>query len=168
MRQICHKKILGSLLLAMGIPAALAAQFTQSSARVTPDTRYNKAEFAEAWPHISLAEAKRLHGREGVVFVDGRSMNDWKQSRIPGSLALPTGEFDKRYPPLRARLRKAEIMVQYCHGESCAQADFLAQVLAAKGHKNIAVFWGGFPAWKKAGLGLEGKQAAGNKNRNKK
>lgn len=149
-----------SLLLSGASPAL---GFTQSRAQVTPDARFSHPVLAEKWPHISLEEARRLHGLEGVVFVDGRSYVEWEESRIPGSVALPTGEFNKRYATSKARLRKAKVIVAYCHGEGCRLADTLAEYLVSKGHRNVAVFWGGHPAWKKAGLKMEGKGPAKKK-----
>ena len=139
---------------------ASPAQFSLSRAEVTPDPSYNQAEFAFKWPHIALEEAKRLHGLPGVVFVDGRTYAEWERSHIPGALSLPGGEFDKRYNMQKARLRKAKILVSYCHGVNCGLADYLAQLLAEKGHRNVAVFWGGFPAWQEAKLPVEGTQAS--------
>jgi rhodanese-related sulfurtransferase len=134
------------------------SQFTLSQAQVTPDPTYKLPEFLYKWPHISLEEAKRLHGMPGVLFVDGRTYFEWETSHIPGALSLPGGEFDKRYDMQRARLRKAQILVSYCHGPNCGLADYLAQLLSEKGHRNIAVFWGGFPAWLEAKLPVETKQ----------
>lgn len=133
--------------------------FSLSRAQVTPDPGYNKPDFSLKWPHISLEEARRLHGLPGVLFVDGRTYSEWEKSHIPGALSLPGGEFDKRYAMNRAKIRKALILVSYCHGANCGLADYLAQLLSDKGHRNVAVFWGGFPAWQAAKLPLErGKQ----------
>lgn len=134
--------------------------FTLSQAPVTPDPGAGGQDYAELWPHIGLQEARRLHGSEGVVFVDGRSYREWQRSHIPGALALPAGEFDKRYPLLRAALVHAKVVVCYCHGKSCGVADYVAQRLADRGHRNLAVYSGGYPEWKEAGLPLEGAASA--------
>ncbi len=157
---------LSLVLVLAGLPGTtswLGAEvaFSLSHAQVTPDAAYNRTDFALPWPHISLQEAKRLHGMPGVLFVDGRSYPEWEKSRIPGALALPAGEFDKRYAMNRAKIRRARIIVIYCHGENCGLADTLAQLLTDKGHRDVAVFWGGFPAWKTAKLPLEGGKPRG-------
>jgi rhodanese-related sulfurtransferase len=144
---------------AASLLGAAATSFTMSHADVTPDPSYSQAEYEFKWPHIGLDEAKRLQAMPGVVFVDGRTYSEWEAGHIPGALSLPGGEFDKRYNMQKAKLRKAKILVSYCHGVNCGLADYLAQLLAEKGHRNIAVFWGGFPAWQQAKLPLETAKA---------
>lgn len=161
------QRILGSALLAatLGLgpqawaqaastPAAKAG-FSESKAPVTPDPQAAASSFSSRWPHIDVAEARRLHGRKGVVFVDGRSRSQWEQSRIPGALSLPLGEFHDRFPALDKALHKAKVLVIYCNGESCLMADQLAQRLSGLGLRNMAVFTAGFPAWVAAGAPLE-------------
>ena len=128
-----------------------------STPAVTPDPRFSAGDYASKWPHISLDEAKRLQARKDVVFVDGRARVEWEQSHIPGAIALPLGEFDKAYAADAKRLKKAKIIISYCHGEGCRLSDMLAQKLVNMGHHNVAVFWGGFPAWNSAALPLQDK-----------
>lgn len=125
-----------------------------STPAVTPDPRFVNKEYAGKWPHISLEESQRLHAMKDVVFVDGRALQEWKDGHIPGAVALPIGEFDKRYDSHKKKLKRARILVSYCHGEGCRLSDMLAQKLVDKGHRNVAVFWGGFPAWDGAKLPL--------------
>ena len=150
------RQIQFALLACLCASPTLQGAYTLSRAEVTPDPRYATSNFSALWPHISLEEAKRLLAQPGVVFVDGRSYAEWESSHIPGSIPLPGGEFDKRYAMHKSKLRKAKVIVSYCHGEHCGLADYLAQLLSDKGHRNLAVFWGGFPAWEKAKLPLEG------------
>jgi len=145
-------------LLALGLPL-LASPFVLSHAQATPDPAYSRPELADKWPHINLAEALRLHGKRGVVFVDGRSVAEWKVSHIPGALPLPVDEFDKRFPMLKRRLAKAKIVVTYCHGVTCGLSENLAQLLSDQGLRNEAVFYEGFPAWAGAGQPLESSPA---------
>lgn len=163
--------ILSSLLVASGLsaehihptmtltPVSGTAQPTAilpelSKPPVTPDPRFREETWAKKFPHISLEATQALHKRKDVVFVDGRSKVEWEASHIPGALPLPVGEFDKYYLEGKKKLMKAKIIVPYCHGEGCRQSDMLAQKLVDKGFKNVAVFWGGFPAWEGAKLPL--------------
>jgi rhodanese-related sulfurtransferase len=131
--------------------------FKDSKAPVTPDPSFNAPGFSDRWPHITLAEAQRLHAMKGVVFADGRNHSEWEASHIPGAISLPVGEFDTRYEAAKKQLKKAKVIVTYCHGESCRLSDHLAQQLVGKGHTNVAVYAGGFPGWSGAGLPLEDK-----------
>lgn len=138
--------------------ATPVTHFKDSKAPVTPDPSFQVEGYAERWPHVSLKEAKRLHKMKDVVFVDGRNFSEWQASHIPGAISLPVGEFDKRYDANRKALKKARIIVAYCHGENCRLADHLAQQLVGKGHSNVAVFTGGFPAWSNNGLPLQNEK----------
>jgi len=147
-------------MLALLLAPLPAAAYTQSQAPVTPDPSAQAPGYAELWPHVSLAEARRLTGQAGVVLVDARAYSEWEQSHIPGALPLPSGEFDKRYPQIKRQLVHASVVLLYCHGKGCGIADYVAQLLADQGHRNVAVFGGGYPEWKEAKLPLEGKAVA--------
>jgi len=145
---------------AVAAPAAAVAQPSPaptvvptfiSNPPVAQDPTFTDVSYASKWPHITLDEAKRLQANSHVVFVDGRSQLEWDQSHIPGSIALPLGDFEKDFPLQEKALRKAKILVAYCHGKGCHLSDGLAQQLVDKGFHNVAVFWGGFPEWHDSG-----------------
>ena len=138
-------------------PTATPVPARLSNPDVPNDPRFNVADYAWKWPHVSLEEAQILHKRKDVLFVDGRAQVEWEASHIPGSVPLPIGEFDKAYAKYEKKIKAAKILVSYCHGEGCRLSDMLAQHLVDKGHKNVAVFWGGFPAWDGAQLPLADK-----------
>jgi len=133
-------------------PAAPATPAPTPTFVSTPEVEQDKTYTENSqWPHITLDEAKRLQANRHVVFVDGRSQLEWDQSHIPGAIALPLGDFEKDFPLEEKALRKAKILVAYCHGKGCHLSDGLAQKLVDKGFRNVAVFWGGFPAWHDSG-----------------
>lgn len=124
---------------------------------VTPDPTFTDSTYAFKWPHITLAETQRLMKKKGTVLVDGRSMSEWEQSHLPGALPIPLGDFDKNYGLYEKKLKRAKIIIAYCHGKGCHLSDALCQRLVDKGYKNVAVFWGGFPEWSGAKLRLVDK-----------
>ncbi|MGH7442238.1 MAG: rhodanese-like domain-containing protein [bacterium] len=124
---------------------------------VTPDPTFTNAAYAYKWPHITLIECQRLMKEHGTVLVDGRSMSEWQQSHLPGALPMPLGDFDKNYSTYQHQLKRAKIIIAYCHGKGCRLSDAVAQRLVDKGYKNVAVFWGGFPEWTAAHLPLYDK-----------
>ncbi|HXC63792.1 MAG TPA: rhodanese-like domain-containing protein [bacterium] len=136
---------------AQASPAPTLVPTFISNPPVAQDPSFTDVSYAAKWPHITLDEAKRLQANKHVVFVDGRSQLEWDQSHIPGSIALPLGDFEKDFPLEEKALRKAKILVAYCHGKGCHLSDGLAQQLVDKGFKNVAVFWGGFPEWHDSG-----------------
>ncbi len=107
--------------------------------------------------HITLAETQRLLKKKGTVLVDGRSKSEWDQSHLKGALPLPLGDFDKDYSTYEKKLKKAKIIIAYCHGKGCHLSDSVAQDLVNKGFTNVAVFWGGYPEWSAAHLPLVDK-----------
>ena len=79
------------------------------------------------------------------------------RSRRCGAISLPLSDFQRSYSAEGKRLKHARIIVSYCHGEGCRLSDLLAQKLVDSGHHNVAVFWGGYPAWTQAGLPMQDK-----------
>jgi rhodanese-related sulfurtransferase len=124
---------------------------------VTPDPTFTDPTYAMKWPHITLAETRRLLKKKGTVLVDGRSMLEWEQSHLKGALPLPLGDFEKNYQIYQKRLKRAKIIIAYCHGKGCHLSDALCQDLVNKGFTNVAVFWGGYPEWSAAHLPLVDK-----------
>jgi rhodanese-related sulfurtransferase len=124
---------------------------------VTPDATFTDPSYAMKWPHITLAETRRLLRKKGTVLVDGRSMLEWEQSHLKGALPLPLGDFEKNYLIYQKKLKRAKIIIAYCHGKGCHLSDALCQDLVNKGFTNVAVFWGGYPEWSAAHLPLVDK-----------
>ena len=127
---------------------------------VTPDPSFTDPSYSVKWPHITLAETQRLLKKKGTVLVDGRSMLEWQQSHLKGALPLPLGDFEKNYQIYQKRLKRAKIIIAYCHGKGCHLSDAVAQDLVNKGFTNVAVFWGGYPEWSAAHLPLVDKNGA--------
>lgn len=128
-----------------------------SNPPVTPDPRFMDTTYLYKWPHITLAETQRLMKKHGTVLADGRSMLEWEQSHLPGAVPLPLQDFEKNYSANEEKLKSAKIIIAYCHGEGCHLSDALCQNLVNKGFTNVAVFWGGYPAWSGAKLPMEDK-----------
>jgi len=162
--------IAGALILSMPLAAAplradgpivtltpTVIQTPLSYPPVTPDPSFIDATYATKWPHITLAETQRLLLKKGTVLVDGRSMSEWEQSHLKGALPLPLGDFEKNYPIYEKKLKKAKIIIAYCHGKGCHLSDSVALDLVNKGYKNVAVFWGGYPEWSAAHLPMVDK-----------
>lgn len=151
-----------ALLLAPALPVPCAGppSFLYSRAPVAddPGPQGPPSPYKHWWPHISLREARRLMGRPGVVFVDGRGRIQWERSHLPGAILLPASASDVQdlFPRYKSRLERAKVVVCYCFGYNCGGADLVARLLAQRGLRNLAVYPGGFPEWQKAGYPLEG------------
>lgn len=138
--------------------SARARTFKDSHAPVRDDPSLPAHGADGLWPHVDLKEARRLWGRKGVVFLDGRDHYEWQVAHIPGAVSTSPGDFDNVFPTIEHRLIRAKVVVCYCHGLDCGVGDFIANRLAALGLRNMCVFSGGYPQWLGAGYPLAGEQ----------
>ena len=115
-----------------------------------PDAQYM------AWEHIHLDEAKKYLDDPGMLFVDARAKVEYDQGHIPGAIPLPSGEFEKYYEMYKTKIAKAKKLISYCHGIGCKLSEKTAeQLYNTKKHKNVAVFFGGWPQWTQNNLPTE-------------
>jgi rhodanese-related sulfurtransferase len=107
---------------------------------------------------LTIEEAKALHGRDDVVFVDIRDPREQERDgKVPGAFSCTRGmlEFwiDPESPYAKPTFQQDKQFVFFCAGG-------LRSALAAKtaqdmGLKPVAHVEGGFGAWKKAGGPVE-------------
>jgi rhodanese-related sulfurtransferase len=104
---------------------------------------------------LTLDEAKALHGRDDVLFVDLRDVRELeREGVIPGALHAPRGMLEfwvdpecEYHKPVFAEDKQ---LVLFCAmGWRSALA---AQTLQQMGLANVAHIGGGYTAWKSAGL----------------
>ena len=127
---------------------------------VTPEAGYRPDPQYTAWPHISLYEAERLHTmgkKKHVLFVDARAEVEWQGGRVPRSINIPLGEFDKAFKKHESRIKSAKVIVVYCHGGGCHLSENECKRFFDKGFRNVVNFYGGWPAWQQANLPVEDK-----------
>lgn len=107
---------------------------------------------------LSVEEAKAMHGRDDVQFIDVRDVRELAETgRIPGARHVPRGllEFwiDPRSPYHKEFFAGDKIFVFYCAlSWRSALATRAAQDM---GLAPVAHFEGGFEAWKEAGGPVE-------------
>jgi rhodanese-related sulfurtransferase len=107
---------------------------------------------------LSAAEAKAMHGRGDVQFVDLRDVRELeREGRMPGALHCPRGmlEFwiDPASPYHRKEFAADKTFVFFCAaGWRSALATKAAQDM---GLKPVAHIDGGFKAWREAGGAFE-------------
>jgi len=102
---------------------------------------------------VKAPDAKALLDK-GALFLDARPRDFWRMSRIPGSLSLPEEGFDKAFPEVEDRLRRASTIVVYCSGYGCEASHIVARKLREKGFA-AAILDEGLPAWEDAKLPLD-------------
>lgn len=124
-------------------------------------TKHIKDMIAEANTLVEMitpAQARELHAREDVVFVDLRDFREVaREGRIPGAFSCPRGmlEFwiDPESPYAKPVFQEDKTFVFYCaSGWRSALATRAAQEM---GLAPVAHVEGGFTAWKAAGGAVE-------------
>ena len=112
---------------------------------------------------LTVEAARKLHGRDDVVFVDLRDIRELnREGRVPGAFHCPRGMLEfwidpesKYHKPVFAADKR---FVFFCAaGWRSALATQTAQRMGLKPVAHIA---GGFTAWKKAGAPVELPEAA--------
>ncbi len=84
-----------------------------------------------------------------ALILDARPMKKYKVSHIPSAQSLPDTKFDTLYKILYGDIDKSKEVIVYCGGETCTKSPQVAVKLIANGHKNVKVYVGGMPEWKK-------------------
>jgi rhodanese-related sulfurtransferase len=107
---------------------------------------------------LRLSEAFDRFASKTYLFVDAREPEEYQSGHIKGSINLPFDSFDQYWAQVESKLPKDAKIVTYCSGTECDASLLLARLLAKKhGYKNLEIFFGGWMAWSKQRLPIEGK-----------
>ena len=112
---------------------------------------------------ISVDEAKALHGRDHVVFVDIRDIRELQRlGRVPGAYHAPRGmlEFwiDPDSPYHKPVFAADKLFVFFCAGGM--RSALATQIAQRMGLNPVCHFEGGFGAWAKSGAPVEPPEEA--------
>jgi rhodanese-related sulfurtransferase len=107
---------------------------------------------------LDVAEARSLHGRDDVVFVDLRDPRELeREGRIPGAFHCPRGmlEFwiDPESPYAKPVFQDDKTFVFFCAGGW--RSALAAKTAQEMGLRPVAHIAGGFGAWKAAEAPVE-------------
>jgi rhodanese-related sulfurtransferase len=116
------------------------------------------AEANAAVDTLEVEEAKRLVGRDDVVFVDVREAAELAaQGKIPGAVHATRGllEFyaDPSSPAHKPELASGKRLVVYC--ASGGRSALAAKALQDMGIGKVANMLGGFTTWQQEGGAIE-------------
>lgn len=103
---------------------------------------------------IKLSRAYQLY-KQGVIFIDSRSKEEYAQGHIKGAINIPFYESEK-YEDVLSKLDKNDLIVTYCSGEDCDTSILHGDELFEKGYKRVYIFHGGWNDWLDAGYPVEG------------
>ncbi|TLS72519.1 rhodanese-like domain-containing protein [Aliarcobacter thereius] len=99
---------------------------------------------------VGTVVVKSYLENNNALLVDARPNAKFMQETIIGSISIPDTAFDKlkgRFP-----IDKNEKIVAFCAGYECEKSHIIAKQLYDMGYKNVSVYAGGVPQWKKEGL----------------
>lgn len=103
-------------------------------------------------PMIHTTEAEKLY-RDGSVFVDVRSADDFHAARIQGAVNIPLMEAQRRV----TELPRDKTVVLYESGKGggndvCAASRAVGRVLLGHGYNKVVVYQDGLAGWQKQSL----------------
>jgi len=112
----------------------------------------------------SIEEARELHGREDVQFIDIRDIRELERDGvIPGAFHAPRGmlEFwvDPESPYHKSVFAGDKQLVLFC--AACWRSALATKTLQDMGLEQVAHIGGGFGAWKAAGAPVADKARKG-------
>jgi rhodanese-related sulfurtransferase len=100
---------------------------------------------------ISISDANAMYGKSGVVFLDVREADEFKQGHVPGAINIPRGllefQIEQQIPD------KNTTIVIYCRSGS--RSALASATLMKMGYKGVLNVDGGWKAWLDAGYPAE-------------
>lgn len=137
------------------------ASILTQTARPSPASQKNYASLLskisrtrQEIPQITLDQAQELHASGDAIFIDTRGIAAYEQGRIKGSVSMPANDMPELLPKLRPFFRE-KLLITYCDGGGCKLSETTAHNLLDNGFERLAIFFGGWESWSKAGLPVE-------------
>lgn len=96
---------------------------------------------------VEAAEVASVLGDPRVILVDVRPDLFFADGHLPGAINFPRERLAKEYAQLKTALTGSTLVVVYCAGHHCEEAEAMAAALTRLGHGNIAVYRGGWEEW---------------------
>lgn len=101
---------------------------------------------------IPFNEARQLFEKQAAIFLDARSLSQYKDGHISGALSLPWQDVENAFMNIVALLEDGSNIITYCDGESCELSHDLAIFLKDMGFADVRVLINGWTVWRNAGL----------------
>ena len=127
--------------------------FTNVKLYQAGEPEWKKMTYVEVGTPVVAAAYKK----GSAVLIDARPYKKYLGATIPSSASIPDTAMDKlagRFPA-----DKNTPIITYCGGYNCHKSHAVAERLLSLGYKNVKVYAGGMPAWKKAGMATTGSKA---------
>jgi len=102
---------------------------------------------------VSTKTAKELFDN-GVLFVDVRNGDDYKNGHIPGAIHVNVRDSTFEAKFVKVAKKDQEIVI-YCRGSSCTRSPLAISKSMSLGFEKLYYFREGYPGWKSAGYPIE-------------
>jgi rhodanese-related sulfurtransferase len=101
---------------------------------------------------LALTEFRAAIDGGKTLIIDARDDVLYARGHVPHALSLPVRRFDARYAQLRSQLEadRTRSIALYCSSSYCGASAEVKARLQALGFTNVAIFPGGWSAWKTA------------------
>ncbi len=113
----------------------------------------------QPWTHAQAVAAFEdpMYAAGGSLFVDARKDEEYEQGHVPGAWPLDHYHLERHLDEVLAVARDALQIVVYCNGKDCEDSELAALDLIGFGvdPSRVAVYVGGWEAWRAAGLPVE-------------
>ncbi len=84
---------------------------------------------------------------ESILVIDARSAGEFKDGHIPGALSLPLKDVFDDLPAFRNQHNTQKVIIVYCSGTECWDAQELADILKSVDCPRVFVCGQGFQGW---------------------
>ena len=102
---------------------------------------------------VGIETAKELFDR-GVLFVDVRNPDDYKNGHILGAIHVDVRDSTFEAKFVKVAKKDQEIVI-YCRGSSCTRSPLAISKAKSLGFEKLYYFKRGYPGWKSAGYSIE-------------
>ena len=83
----------------------------------------------------------------GVIVLDARDPEDFREGHVPGAKSLPYDEFSEDSALVLQDIAFDREVITYCEGMNCSLAEDIADLLIEMGYMDVKVFAGGWEEW---------------------
>lgn len=104
----------------------------------------------QSYNEIDTVVVKAAQDKNNTFLIDARPYKKYLQATIPGSISIPDTSMNKLLGKFPAD--KNMKIITFCGGYDCGKSHKVAKKLQEMGYKNVSVYAGGMPQWKKEGL----------------
>jgi len=101
---------------------------------------------------VRTEEAEKLWHRPTTLFLDVRSSADYAHGHIAGAVHFAEEEFEQRFPALKSRLERAQVLVVYCKSVDCGKSLWATIRLRNEGLTQTKIYPAGWNEWHERGL----------------